>query len=248
MGRNLSQTARTEFIAVQNVVTNIEEKVTMQTIHQQYLFAEIVEARYKQKVEEISVLCSVVMTVRSNTGDIHQKQNAHKFEIIAVLPSMQVGKNIPMNTSTQADRSLEQILSGGQMRQFFRNSNSIIKITPEVMRRMKQQKNTEKAVHMCMELMTNEINRRLKYDRVKDYFNYMDDVLKKDSDTIMKYFGDEIDKHIKEKSHQNYQIPEDKRQEQDDPESWDDCLEFPEDYEDDPINELLFGHHGVEYR
>ena len=80
----------------------------MQTIHQLSLFAEIVEARCEQKVEQISVLCSVVMTVRSNTGDIHQKRNAHKFEIIVVLLSMQVGKNGPTNTSTQADRSLEK--------------------------------------------------------------------------------------------------------------------------------------------
>lgn len=137
------------------------------------------------------------------------------------------------------------------MYKIYTKSNKTISITPEVMRKMEQQKNAEKAVHMFMELIMNDVNRHEKKKKIQsenDYFNYLVDARIEDTNTIMKYFGDELDKLTKEKSHQNYQIPEDKRQELDDPESWDDCLEFPEDYEDDPINELLFGHHGVEYR
>lgn len=137
------------------------------------------------------------------------------------------------------------------MYKIYTKSNKTISITPEVMRKMEQQKNAENAVHMFMELIMNDANRHEKKKKIQsenDYFNYLVDAYNEDTNTIMKYFGDELDKLTKEKSHQNYQIPEDKRQDLDDPESWDDCLEFPEDYEDDPINELLFGHHGVEYR
>lgn len=137
------------------------------------------------------------------------------------------------------------------MYKIYTKSNKTISITPEVMRKMEQQKNAENAVHMFMELIMNDANRHEKKKKIQsenDYFNYLVDARIEDTNTIMKYFGDELDKLTKEKSHQNYLIPEDKRQEPDDPESWDDCLEFPEDYEDDPINELLFGHHGVEYR
>lgn len=113
----------------------------------------------------------------------------------------------------------------------------------------------EKAVDMFMALMLNEVNRSEKREKIKspeDYFNYLVDADIEDTNTVLEYFEDKIDEKIKEKmkamKYRNYQIPEDKREEPDDPESWDDCLEFPEDYEDDPINELLFGHHGVEYR
>lgn len=53
---------------------------------------------------------------------------------------------------------------------------------------------------------------------------------------------------MKQYKNTNLEIPENKNQLLDDPEIWDDLWEFPEKYEDDYINEGLYGNQGGQYR